>query len=524
MTDDRKRNGVVYTPPHLAKAVVRMAIRSSDERVLDPACGDGAFLACAREVGCHAVGVDVDHSACAAALRGHATVFCEDFLSLAPDAVGCVDAVVGNPPFVRYQFVPNADRLRRQLARESGLRLAGTANYWAYFVVRSVEFLRPGGRLAMVVPLEIMHANYAQPVVSHLASRFANLQIVVLGSRFFNQCEQAVAILRALDYGGSTTSVEVSKGEIRGARIIMHNRRRAGIGSRLALALLPPEVESLYLGAAGAVLKPLGEFATVQTGYVTGDNAFFHCNWREAQEIGLPSDVLLPVVRSSRQLCGPEVRLTQLRRDASNGYRNLLIRVPPSRSVGDLNGWLRGDRARSAAGHHKCRIREPWYSVPVRGVSDFVLANVHVGSPSLVLNTARAPHSNALLGITLMRRATRRRTQMLGLACHNSLTALSAEIEGRWLGGGGLKLEPCDTRRLLVPGMCTVEQMASSIGGPQDESHTSTTDCMVGDIDQALLIGALGLSPDDVFAIAEARAFLQRMRISPSRVCNAPPA
>ena len=40
----RKQLGSYYTPGGVAGSLVRWAIRSDEDRLLDPACGDGQFL------------------------------------------------------------------------------------------------------------------------------------------------------------------------------------------------------------------------------------------------------------------------------------------------------------------------------------------------------------------------------------------------------------------------------------------------------------------------------------------------
>src|SRR5438445_10996808 len=40
--------GAVYTPPRVAAALTRWAVRAPADKVLDPSCGEGVFLSAAR--------------------------------------------------------------------------------------------------------------------------------------------------------------------------------------------------------------------------------------------------------------------------------------------------------------------------------------------------------------------------------------------------------------------------------------------------------------------------------------------
>src|SRR6266446_8176456 len=96
-----KVRGAVYTPPRIASALTRWAVRSKDDRVLDPACGEGVFLSAARtrlgDLGARkpvCIGVDIDAET-ASASGAH----CDDFFNWVRKAPK-VDVILGNPPFI----------------------------------------------------------------------------------------------------------------------------------------------------------------------------------------------------------------------------------------------------------------------------------------------------------------------------------------------------------------------------------------------------------------------------------------
>ena len=76
-----KRNGAYYTPEGVAALLVRAAVRSPGDRLLDPACGDGRFLAHHP----NSTGVERDGSAARAARQRvpAANVYNDGFFSWA---------------------------------------------------------------------------------------------------------------------------------------------------------------------------------------------------------------------------------------------------------------------------------------------------------------------------------------------------------------------------------------------------------------------------------------------------------
>src|SRR5262245_39872493 len=118
LPSERKGRGAFFTPSELCDYVVRWAIRSPDDLVLEPSCGEAAFLVSAgRKLlalnGSEArtseqlCGVELHEASAAAAVHRlrsdglDARVAVGDFFNLKTEPM--FDAVIGNPPYVRYQ-------------------------------------------------------------------------------------------------------------------------------------------------------------------------------------------------------------------------------------------------------------------------------------------------------------------------------------------------------------------------------------------------------------------------------------
>lgn len=96
------------------------------------------------------------------------------------------DAIIGNPPFVRYQNFPEEQRrIAFYLMQRAGLHPNRLTNTWVPFLVAASLLLNPGGRLAMVIPAELLQVNYA---VDHSTEKW---------TRYFLD-EAELALIRAL--------------------------------------------------------------------------------------------------------------------------------------------------------------------------------------------------------------------------------------------------------------------------------------------------------------------------------------
>jgi hypothetical protein len=96
---------------------------------------------------------------------------------------------------------------------------------------------------------------------------------------------------------------------------------------------------------------------------------------------------------------------------------------------------------------YKCRIRNPWYNVPSVSSSPVGMLKRCHDYPRLILNKVGAFTTDTAYRV----RVNSVEGEHLVYSFVNSLTALSAEIEGRHYGGGVLELVPSEIERLLIP-------------------------------------------------------------------------
>ena len=137
--------GQIFTPPAIVDCM-RQLVRNNG-RVLEPACGDGAFLKHFPD----ALGIEIDQR------QAPPEAQVMDFFELFADEM--FDTIIGNPPYVRYQDIPPGTR---RLAGDSVLD--GRANLYLFFIEKCLRHLEPGGELIFITPRELLKATSAVPL------------------------------------------------------------------------------------------------------------------------------------------------------------------------------------------------------------------------------------------------------------------------------------------------------------------------------------------------------------------------
>lgn len=460
--------GAFYTSDPVAKFLVEWAIRSPNDTVLDPSCGDGVFLAAASErllqFGNRAPGiwgVDVDPEALRASLlRSPGSRFIEgSFFSLRARDIPPVTTVVGNPPFIRYQTF-NGEQRSQALASalDAGVKLPQLCSSWAPFVVHASKFLQNGGRLAMVVPSEFIHAQYAREVLRYLLRSFRRITVRMFRTKLFQALSEDTLLLLCEDFGNRcrwcsiTPDSALEEATQTDERAIPVDLEAVEAGRhRLTRYLLPPKVRHLYENLSGQDgVTRLGDAADIGIGYVTGANDYFHLTATDAARWRIPSAYLRPAVLSLGDFHGTVFRKSDWEQRLQTGEKAYLLRIeqPTEKALRNgLSAYLAYGKKQGFQTRFKCRVRENWFAVPHVRVGDAFLSYMSGGTPKLVRNSAGLVAPNTL-HIVCFSRGFRWTSFLVGW--QSSLTKLSCEIEGHALGGGLLKLEPTEAENVRI--------------------------------------------------------------------------
>lgn len=475
----RHARGAYFTPEPVAAFMAQWALETDVSRILEPSCGDAQFLeAVHRELGgrhseVQLVGYEL-HEPTVAAARERlsaagitAQIDQANFFEI--DGTADMDVVIGNPPYVRYQLHRGADRQRSRLAaKNAGVELNELASIWAAFVVHATSFLAAGGRMALVLPAELMFVNYAGVVRAMLLERFATVHLAVFEQRLFADAQEEVVLLLAEGYQQGP-SAHFNLHQFRNAQDLTqlgsgtrHIPQRAA--DRWTGSLVGLEAQGILASAnAQGQFDTLKSWGETSLGAVTGNNKWFTLNREEVQELGLAeADVIRISPPGSRHLRGLELDQAGWEQLREHGAATYLFRPSGEPSAAGEHFVANGELA-NVDQAYKCRVRSPWWRVPVLSVPDLFMTYMNADTPRLTANEAGVHHINSIHGVYLGANVRELGRDVLSLASLNTLTMLGAEMVGRSYGGGILKLEPREADVLPVPSISMVQRYAPQL-------------------------------------------------------------
>lgn len=533
----RKARGAFFTPVQVARFLAGWAVRHPGSAVLEPSCGEAVFL---HEIGRGGhegplVGVEIHAGSAAAAEHSlreggiDATIHARDFF--VHNEFGAYDAVVGNPPYVRYQDFTGESRARaRQAALRAGVSLSNLASSWAAFTVHSALHLKPGGRLGLVLPAELLSVNYASGVRQFLMDHFSSVGLVLFDERVFPGVLEEVVLLLADGYhpGGGSGATHMHLSEVRDAEALDRetSARRwtpPANGAKWSAGLMSAAGLSAFDAAVGGeAFTVLETWGDTTLGMVTGSNRFFTLSPAKAEALGLADSDVIPLSPpGSRHLRGLGLTGQALRSLGEAGRSTLLFRpaAQPSQA-----GWhyIRSGEDLDVHEAYKCRVRNPWWRVPYLRPADLFLTYMNADTPRLTSNRARAHHLNSVHGVYLRDELRRDGMNLLPLASLNSVTLLGAETVGRAYGGGMLKIEPREADLLPVPSPDLVRRNAAQLRGIRAEIAGLLREGRLLDavavVDEALLIDSSSLTRQQLRAVRRDHAGLTARRVARGKV------
>jgi len=467
----QKLRGGFYTDQSIARFLVKWVGDSSPRRILEPSCGDGAFLealeACEETRSAYVFGCEIDpHEAAVADRRTRLSrkILCGDFLRWHLFEGQCTerfDAAVGNPPFIRYQYLPAAQQfLAEKIFDQHGLRFTKHTNAWVSFTLAAFASLRPGGRLAMVVPAEILHIPHAQSLRKHLAEHCSRILLLAPTEIWFGDTLQGVVLLLAeRKRHESEKSRGVSIVPLRDRATLLEEPRAyfedarytngAAIEGKWMQVLLSERERTLLERAATLpAIRVFKDIASADVGIVTGANDFFLVAESTISRYGMER-FAHPMFGRADHVKGLVFRQSDHETNRREGKPTYFLHFPRTntRFNKGTQKYLAEGVAQGLPKRYKCRIREPWFAVPsVYPTPIGMLKRAH-HFPRLILNAAGALTTDTAYRI----RPLGVSAEALVLGFVNSLTILLAELEGRHYGGGVLELVPSEIERLLVP-------------------------------------------------------------------------
>ncbi len=460
-----KLRGGFYTPESIASFMLKWALNGKDNaRIFEPSCGDGVFFDALRDGNFtykSVLGLEIDEveaNKANSVKPKKAKVICDDFYAFYSKTKK-FDVIVGNPPYIRYQYFKEHQKVSAaKIFEDAGLKYSKLTNAWVSFVVGSSMMLESSGKLAFVLPAEILQVSYAKQLREFLAHFYNKINIVSFEELVFPHIQQEVVILLCEKDSSDIHSIEHI--ELRDADDLLEldlnklNRTQKRIDFKANkwtfYFLDQDEIDLIERIQEKGLVSRLGDYAKVEVGITTGSNSYFTVPLSTVKKYNL-EEFARPLVGRSVQVPSPVFKHQDWQDNIDNDARAYILKFPKRAELQNHKGALKyikyGEEMGIDTGY-KNSIRPEWQTVPSLRTSRALFIRRNHLYPKLVINEADAYTTDT------MHRVNPRENVILSAltaSYYNSLSLAFSEISGRSHGGGVLELMPSEVEDILLP-------------------------------------------------------------------------
>ena len=465
---EQKLRGAYYTPLQLANEMVKIVAKDSIENVLEPSCGDGVFLDSLVST----KKIDNVKNICAIEIEKdeankvqqrykdfkNISIYNDDFLDFYTNInrQRRFDLILGNPPYIRYQYLTEEQRkLQSDILTSQGMKSNKLINAWVAFLVACVNLLSEKGKIAFVIPAEILQVAYAEDLRLFLANKLSKITLITFEQLVFPDIEQEIIVfigekgtkeegIRVIELTNLDDFNNLNLETIKFQKI-QHIKEKW-----TKYFITSNEINAIQSIRNDKRFKKFSDIALINVGITTGNNNYFSVDYKTTQKYNL-SSVVLPLIGRSSHAHGIYFTNEDWIQNIKDDRQAMMINFPDIPfdeyplehkeyiEMGENNGENKG---------YKCSIRDRWYIVPSVWIPDAFFLRRNNLYPKFVLNKCNAVSTDTMHRIKFNEVI---KPENVLLSYYNSISFAFTEICGRSYGGGVLEILPGEVGNIMLP-------------------------------------------------------------------------
>jgi adenine-specific DNA-methyltransferase len=338
---------------------------------------------------------------------------------------------------------------------EQGMKSNKLVNTWVGFMVACVNMLSENGKIAFVIPAEILQVAYAEDLRLFLANHLSKISLITFEKLVFPDIEQEIVVF-----------VGEKSYEEKGIRIIELNnlddlrdfdietngfQKIRHVHEKWTKYFTNDEENKLVSEIRNdRRFQKLSDVALINVGITTGNNKYFSVNKSIVEKYEL-QNVVRPLIGRSAHAHSIYFDKNDWEINVNAGKLAYLIDFPEKDyeyyplkhkeyiELGEKNNEHIG---------YKCSIRDRWYRIPSIWIPDAFFLRRNNFYPKFVLNCCNAVSTDTMHRIKFNEGIEPER---ILLSYYNSISFAFTELCGRSYGGGVLEILPGEVGNIIVP-------------------------------------------------------------------------
>ncbi len=467
-SSEQKLRGAYYTPLKLANAMVKLFVSEKINTILEPSCGDGVFIEALYQQNIisnnqEITAIEIEKEEAQKVNfnfknQKNVNVYNEDFFEFYKRTADNIkyDLIIGNPPYIRYQYLTEAQReIQSKILTDNGMKSNKLINAWVGFLVASVQMLSENGKIAFVIPAEILQVAYAEDLRKYLADHLQRMTLITFEKLVFDEIEQEVLVFVG-EKGGEEKGIRIIEMEdLNGFDLLDLNsngyQKLQHTTEKWTKYFITTEESSLINDIRNDIrFCKFSDYGLINVGITTGNNDYFSVNKETVDKYNLDS-VVLPLIGRSSHARGIYFTDEDWNTNISDERKAMLLAFPdiPIEQYDEMHiEYIKYGEANGENTGYKCSIRDRWYIVPSVWVPDAFFLRRSNLYPKFVLNDCDAVSTDTMHRMKFVDGVD---PDNVLLSYYNSISFAFTEICGRSYGGGVLEILPGEMGNIMLP-------------------------------------------------------------------------
>lgn len=462
---EQKLNGVYYTPKEIVDFFINWAIEKDRKQViLEPSAGDGRFVNNLKNLNedSYIVAVEINKEE---ALKIKPNLKKEQYKVIIDDFYNFYeenkrkepgfDLIIGNPPYIRYQFLTEEQRIyQSDILKNNGLKSNKLINAWVAFTIASLQLLKENGKIAFVLPSDILQVSYAKELREYLFKNLKEITIINFEKIVFTETQQDVILLMGVKKEDKNKATKLRIFNLKDLTELPKNLENFNFkeyesykSDKWIKFKLKNKERDFYETSFQEKTISLNEVCKTEVGITTGNNRFFVINDELMREYNL-EEYKRPLLGRSIETEGIFYTIEDLKKNINIKSNVWLLDFNNKELSLDALKYLNEGIKNKQNEGYKLRIREKWYQVPSIWIPDAFLLRRIGKYPKIVKNEINSVSTDTFHRLKIINNSNI--YKLLSLF-YSSVTLLSIELEGRIFGGGALEILPGDMKNIKLP-------------------------------------------------------------------------
>lgn len=468
----RRSKGQFFTPFQIAKFMAEWLLkdkRGEKLSILDPACGFGVFERaiamlsdeCTSKITFDLWEIDKnilnELRSVISDLDIRANFNLGDFLSEA-DWNKFYDGIIANPPYYKHHYIENKQKVFEKICIESSFVFSVQTNIYCWFLIKSLQLLKEGGRLAFIVPSEFFNSNYGEKVKTYLiqSGLICHLINVDFKENVFDTALTTSVIILAekISHGHQELNLYSihDASELTNLDLFLKTKKHKTFNVKN----LDPKIKwrNYFNGYQNHFehsdnVVPFVTFGRFSRGIATGANEYFTLSKEEAKKHNIPAECLLSCVTKATHAKNRCFTARDLQGLVDKGSKVFLFDGNRSKKDSVL-AYLRLGVELGVDQKYLTKCRDPWYSLEKRDVSKIWVSVFGRNGLKFIWNESDSLNLTCFHGF-FPTKIGEEYLDIIYLYLNTPIAHDFLEKEKREYGNGLEKYEPNDINKTMIP-------------------------------------------------------------------------